>query len=156
MSMSKSHLRGFTFIELIVFIVVVSAGLTGILTVMNVSASHSADPMLNKQAAAIAESLLEEILLKDYSKPTGSTVLSAAAGGTRTAFDCVSDYNTYSTTGGITDILGSSVAGLTSYNIAPAVTVTDVVVNGQTMRQIVVSVTGPQGVFAVTGYRGNY
>lgn len=53
--------RGMTLIELIVFIVVVSIGLAGVLTVMNQVTKSSADPVMNKQALAIAESLLNEI-----------------------------------------------------------------------------------------------
>ena len=62
--------RGFTLIELIIFIVVVAAGLAGILSVMNTVVKSSADPMIRKQTVAIAESLLEEILLKEYSDPS--------------------------------------------------------------------------------------
>jgi MSHA pilin protein MshD len=69
MSMTSPRQRGFTLIELIIFIVVVAAGLAGILSVMNTVVKSSADPMIRKQTIAIAESLLEEILLKDYCDP---------------------------------------------------------------------------------------
>src|ERR1035437_6169769 len=71
MYMTKPCQRGFTLIELIIFIVVVSVGLAGILSVMNTVVKSSADPMVRKQTLAIAESLLEEILLKDYADPNG-------------------------------------------------------------------------------------
>jgi hypothetical protein len=54
-------------------------------------------------------------------------------------------------------MLGSSVAGLGTYNIAPAVAVaatTDL--TGVTARKITVSVTGPGGTIRLTGYRSNY
>ena len=74
--MTRSRHRGFTLIELIIFIVVVSAGLAGILSVMNTVVKSSADPMVRKQSIAIAESLLEEILLKNYNDPDAvSTVV---------------------------------------------------------------------------------
>ncbi len=57
--------RGISLIELIMFIVIVSASLAGILGVMNLVTRHSADPLVHKQALAIAESLLEEIELQD-------------------------------------------------------------------------------------------
>ena len=44
--------------ELLIFIVVVGAGLAGILSVMNTSVASSADPIVRKQAIAIAESVL--------------------------------------------------------------------------------------------------
>ena len=58
--------RGFTLIELLFFIVVVSAGLAGILSVMNTTVQFSAEPMARKQAMVLAESILEEIVQKDY------------------------------------------------------------------------------------------
>ena len=58
--------RGISLIELIIFIVIVSVALTGILLVMDQVTRHSADPLIRKQAIAIAESLLEEIELQDY------------------------------------------------------------------------------------------
>ena len=156
MFMSKRRQLGFTLIELIIFIVVVSAALAGVLSVMNTVVKSSADPMLSKQTMAIAESLLEEILLKEFVKPAGSTALGFAAGGARATFDCVDDYDTYATTGGVKDILGSPVTGLTNYNISPAVAVTTVTIGGQSLRQVLVSVTGPQGTVTLTGNRGNY
>ena len=62
--------RGMTLIELLVFIVVVSLGLAGVLTVFNQVVRHSADPLVAKQALAVADALLEEILLKDFCDPT--------------------------------------------------------------------------------------
>lgn len=80
---------GFTLIELIIFIVVVSAGLAGILSVMNTTVKSSADPMVRKQAIALAESVLEEVLQKAYADPDGTN-----AGETgRTDWDSVDDYN---------------------------------------------------------------
>jgi MSHA pilin protein MshD len=156
--MSRRYARGFTLIELIFFIVVMGVGLTGILSVSNAVVKSSADPLVRKQALAIAQSLLEEIVQKEYDKPADSTVLGYAGGGTRNLFDCVLDYNTYVTTAGIVDATGASVAGLGSYNISPMVVVTDSTLPGSTVpvRKVVVSVTGPQGVFSLTGYRGAY
>ncbi|WP_198674775.1 type IV pilus modification PilV family protein [Rhodoferax ferrireducens] len=148
--MTKSRQRGFTLIELIIFIVVVSVGLVGILKVMDVTVKSSADPMVRKQTIAIAESLLEEILLKDYANPTGGDT-----GTVRALFDDVDQYAGYITTG-IKDPLGVDVPSLSSYNISPAVTVGTTTLGGLTVKIITVSVTGPQGMISLTGYRGNY
>jgi MSHA pilin protein MshD len=147
--------RGFTLIELIIFIVVVSAGLAGILSVMNTVVKSSADPMIRKQTVAIAESMLEEILLKDYAKPTGSAATGFSAGGARNLYDCVDDYNNYVTTSGIVqpDAAATPVTGLASYNISPKVTVTPSTLNSVAVKVVVVSVTGPQGPITLTGYR---
>ncbi len=58
--------KGISLIELIMFIVIVSVGIAGILSVMNVTTQASADPLIRKQALAIAESLLEEITLQPF------------------------------------------------------------------------------------------
>ena len=156
--MSRRLTRGFTLIELIFFIVVMGVGLTGILSVSNAVVKSSADPLVRKQALAIAQSLLEEIVLKEYNKALDSTVLGFTDGGTRNLFDCVMDFNNYVTTSGIVDATGASVAGLGGYNISPKVLVTDSTLPGSAVpvRKIVVSVTGPQGVISLTGYRGAY
>ena len=143
---------GFTLIELIIFIVVVSAGLAGILSVMDTVVKSSADPMVRKQSIAIAESMLEEILLKDYVNPTGGYT-----GTTRAQFDDVSDYAGYTTSTGIVDAMGVPVAGLAGFNIAPAVTVAaSSDLTGVAAFKVTVSVTGPSGTISLSGYRSNY
>lgn len=161
--MSRHRGHGFTLIELIIFIVVVSAGLAGILSVMNTTVSASADPVVRKQAIAIAESLLEEILLKGYCDPdTADTSTSPPTCGaytveaSRSLYDDVQDYVGYTTTG-IQDPQGAAVPGLGNYNIAPAVTVTADTLGVLPVWVVRVSVTGPQNtVVSLTGYRGNY
>lgn len=56
------HLQsGLTLIELVVFIVIVSVALAGVLLVLSTAVRNSADPMLHKQALTLAEGLLAEI-----------------------------------------------------------------------------------------------
>lgn len=143
--------HGFTLIELIVFIVIVSAGLAGILVVMNTVVKSSGEPMVQKQGVAIAESLLEEILLKSYSNPVGGY-----SGTARDQFDDVSDYANYGTSGGIVDASGVPIAGLESYNVQPPVTVVSSAdLTGVAAFKVTVSVTGPAGVASLSGYRSN-
>ena len=154
--MTKRMQRGFTLIELLIFIVVVGVGLAGILSVMNTVVKSSADPMVRKQTLAVAQSLLEEILLKDYAKPSGSSVIGFSAGGSRALFDCVDDYNSY-TASPVVDVLGSPVAELSNYSISPAVAVvTSTDLTGVVAKKITVSVNGPGGSLSLTGYRSNY
>lgn len=63
---SRRHARGLTLIELIMFIVIVSVGVAGILGVMNLTNKSSADPVIHKQALAIAEAYLEEVLAMPF------------------------------------------------------------------------------------------
>lgn len=79
---SLRRMAGLTMIELIMFIVVVSVGIAGILMVFNVAVKGSADPMQRKQAIAIAEALLTEIEQHPftYCDPQDANVLTATAG----------------------------------------------------------------------------
>jgi MSHA pilin protein MshD len=144
--------RGFTLPELIVFIVVVGVGLAGILLVMNTAVRGSADPLVRKQTLAVAESLLEEILLKSYDDPDG---LPNVVEASRALWDDVSDYAGYTTSGGMQDMAGNAIAGLASYNVT-GVTVTDVTLAGVPARRVTVTVTGPGGPLSLSGYRTNY
>ena len=75
--------RGISLVELIMFIVIVSVALAGILLVMDTVTKGSADPLIHKQSLAIAESLLEEVELMPFTycdpdDPTAATAESAA------------------------------------------------------------------------------
>lgn len=81
----QSRQLGVTLIELIVFIVIVSVAIVGVLKVLNVTNTNSVNPMLNKQALSIAESLLVEIEQQPFSicDPDDPNVLTATV-----AADC--------------------------------------------------------------------
>lgn len=111
--------RGFTLIELIVFIVIISAALAGILLVMNQVTGHSSDPLILKQEIAVAESMLEEIELQDFIAASANSPVTTA--NRSTAYHIVSDYNGYSTTGVFAPD-GTAVSGLTNYNVGVAET----------------------------------
>jgi MSHA pilin protein MshD len=139
--------RGTSLIELIMFIVIVAVALAGILLVMNTVTRSSADPMIHKQALAIAESLLEEIELMPFTLcdpddgSAASAVVAADCGtvapvvgaenlGTENdvsrydpnfPFDNVSDYNGFNmAAGSILDITGAN-TGLNGYTLEPIV-----------------------------------
>ena len=152
---TKAAQRGFTLIELIIFIVVVSAGLAGILSVMNTVVKSSADPMLRKQAIAVAESMLEEVLLKDYSNTLG-----AQSG--RANWNIVSDANNYNSSG-IKDSQDNAIAGLEKYNIAVSVALATAADNSQLAAltpaayKVTVTVTDPgANTVKLVGYRASY
>jgi MSHA pilin protein MshD len=137
---------GVTLIELILSILIISIALVGILSVINLTTGNSANPVVQHQAVAIAESYLEEILLQAYSG--GST-------STRADFDDVDDYNGLSDSG-VHDQLGHAVAGLSQYTVSVTVSA-NTLTGGVTAKQISVTVNGP-GVSNLTlvGYRANY
>ncbi len=67
MSTPDGHKQaGISLIELVMFIVIIGVAVVGILSVMNITTKSSADPIVRKQALAVAESLLEEIELMPF------------------------------------------------------------------------------------------
>ena len=173
---ARVRTRGLTLIELLMFIVVLSAALAGLLRVFMQSSASSADPMLRRQALAIAESLLEEVALMPYTWCDGDdanvgTTTSAGgcagaadavgpeAGESRTgvpSFDHVNDYHGLALNG-ITDITGSAVAGLSGYSASVSVAAAELNTltsgSGDALR-ITVTVNAPGGVSVVLdGYR---
>jgi len=122
------RLRGATLIELVVTIVVVSIALAGVLLAINRMTSSSADPMAMKQAEAVADAYLEEILLKDYADPT-LTGAGARDGdcGTEAGESARSDYDDVGDYAGLTDNpprdqQGNSLSGLGAYTVSVSVT----------------------------------
>lgn len=79
---------GMSMIELVMFIVIVGVGVAGILTVQNVTSRSSADPMLRKQALAIAEAMLEEVMLMPF---TFCDPNDPAAEGAASSANCTTD-----------------------------------------------------------------
>lgn len=149
MDKCRADSKGFTLIELVIAMVVVSIALGGVLMVMNYTVQHSADPMLQHQAVAIAEGYLEEALLRSYADPDGSD-----AGETRSTFDDVDDYDGLNDAGAY-DQDGNAIAGLEGYTIDMAVA--DVSLNGVAAKQVTVTVSHGSGInLSLSGYRTSY
>src|SRR5687768_9500025 len=115
---SKSAAAGFTLFELLLLIVVFAVGLSGILIVYNTTVTHSADPMIRKQAMAVSESLMEEILLMPFDQGGWN---GAATQANRTQFDDVRDYcpaagNCFATNGVFAINGNAPIPGLQNYN----------------------------------------
>jgi MSHA pilin protein MshD len=147
---------GASLVELIMFIVVIGAGLVGILGVLNTTTQGSSDPLIQKQALAIAEAYMEEVLAMPFTycdpdNPNAATAQSASvgvgptfcsagppdieligaeAGETRgsgtTPYDNVNDYNSLAV-GVPASIDGTPIAGLGAYQVAVSVVGEDLV-----------------------------
>lgn len=52
---------GFSLVEMVVFMVIVTTAIAGVIGALSFMGRHSADPLVRKQAIAIAESLMQEI-----------------------------------------------------------------------------------------------
>lgn len=156
---ASSRSRGFTLAEIIVLIVVVGVALVGVLLVFQNTVAGSADPQVRKQAIAIAEGLLDEILLASYDP------IAPAGGATRADFNDVFDYNAYDTApGGMEDIQGNPIAGLGNYNarvdVSGEVTLSDSLGLGASRaRRVTVTVTiagAPDHTITLEGWRIGY
>jgi MSHA pilin protein MshD len=128
--------RGVSLIESIVFMVMISVGVVGLVTVMNPLISASADPMATKQMVAVAESLLNEIMHQPFtwcdpddanaataqsygdcasnpqnaSGPTPNTETRDGSGPSGEFFDNVRDYTGFAMDN-VADPAGGSVTG---------------------------------------------
>ncbi|MES2948871.1 MAG: prepilin-type N-terminal cleavage/methylation domain-containing protein [Pseudomonadota bacterium] len=142
--MTRRHQVGFTLIEVIIFIVVVGAGLAGILSVYNTAIKSSADPIVRKQSAALADSILEEILQKSYDDPDG--LPNTVEGGGRSEWDDVDDYN-----GKTKADFADWPATLGSYTVN--IVVAAAPLGGVNAKRITVTVTGGTHAITMTGYR---
>ncbi len=138
---------GLTLVELILSMVIITIALVGIFSVMNLTIKHSADPMVQHQAVAIAESYLEEILLQAYS---GSSSIQ------RADYDDVSDYHGLSDTG-VHDQNGDSITGLSQYTVTVSVSAPMTLTDGVNAKKITVTVAGPNSTsINLVGYKTDY
>lgn len=176
--MRRRHERGLTMIELIMFIVIVGVAVVGVLAAITLNTRSSADPILRKQAMAIAESLVDEIRAARFSwcddgdpnyltatSPAGCQERREEAGlDGRTVvrpYDNVNDYvTTYGTPATYTtDVIGTPFpAGYTA-----TVTITEVALGpaasavpaGESLR-VVVAVAYGNGTVQLETYRTRY
>jgi MSHA pilin protein MshD len=177
----RRHAEGLTLVELILFILIVSLALAGVLALLNLATGRSSDPLVRKQVLAVAEALLEEVELMPFTycdpdDPNVATATSAAActtqealgpeaGESRTSlatpFDNVNDYHNFSMAG-ITDITGTAQPGLSAYSAAVTITPetlagTGASVPGAAALRISVQVSGPANQsITLEGYRTRF
>ena len=181
MSSSRRAL-GFSLIEVVVFIVVLAIGIAGVVTLYGQLTKASVDPLVRKQALAIASSLLEEIDLQPFTycdpndpavytatSPAGCSVpegIGPQPGETRYAdprFDNVGDYAGFSMTGpNIRDMNGTLIPGLAGYSVSVsevnlAAGELPAMLSTADGLRITVTVTAPTGVIVtLQGYRLRY
>lgn len=153
--------------ELVVAILIVTVAIAGIVSAFSVAYRYNADPLVRKQALAIAESLLEEVSSRAYTDldlhnpeaaiPNGIGP-EAVTGESRTSvtmgFDNVDDYDGYSQTDVVTDASGNAWPLVGHYATCVTVQNPSNAISGvpaNQILQIAVSVFGPGSqVFAGT------
>lgn len=156
MSMTwRNTQSGVTFIELIITIILIGIALAGVFSVYTYVIGRSADPMIQQQAVATAESYLEEILLRPFNDPdTGAPCSEQEA--SRDLYDDVCDYDGLS--GQPADQFGTPL-GLPAYTVTVSVdnTTNDLGLGAGNEMRIDVTVAHTNGTsMQITGYRTNY
>ena len=173
------RLRGISLVELVMFIIIVGAAIAGVLPVFIQATASSADPLLRRQALAVAESVMSEVMLMPFTfcdpDDDNAETASSGAGCATTAeslgaeggenrygtpqFDNVNDYNGFSMSG-IKDITNTAVTGLTNYNVSVAVAAAalgSITAGSGDALRITVTVTGPGNTTIVLdGYRSRH
>ncbi|WP_028102477.1 prepilin-type N-terminal cleavage/methylation domain-containing protein [Pseudoduganella violaceinigra] len=150
--------RGFTLVEMIIAMVIISVGLAGVLSVLSRTAVTSTDPMIAKQMTAIADGMMEEIQLKPFLAGPGGL---PANGCNRSSFDDVDDYNGYGGASGIPVCNIDGSPGPAGYTVRVQV------VNGaggilsggipaSDTRQITVTVQNGGNSYQLVGWRSNF
>ena len=159
--------RGTTLVEVIIFMMIVSIAVVSVVSALSLAARQSADPLVQREALAVAESLVQEIdgqpyAQKDPYNPTGpDDAIGPEPGETRAGsplpFDNPNDYSGYSENG-IVAPDGSAVSSLGTYSAS-------VVASQQAMGTVpagdgllvVVTATGPDGQpVMLTTFRARY
>jgi MSHA pilin protein MshD len=106
---------GVSLVELLLSIVIVATAASAVLAVLSSTTGASADPMVRRQAASIAEAYLEEILLKPFADPDG-----ADGEAVRVDFDDVDDYDGL-VDAGARDQFGNAIPALDDYTVSVVV-----------------------------------
>jgi len=178
--MSSSRQRGLSLVEVVVFIVVLGIALAGMAVIYNQLTLASVDPVVRKQAVAIANSLMEEIQLRPFTlcDPDDPNVFAAPTPACGTPegigtegletrygpiifYDNVSDYDTFEMAGSIQDISNNTITELNGYSarvdIINAGTDFTPAVPADAALRVTVIVTGPANVRVILqGYRLRY
>ena len=153
----KTTQQGLTLIELIVVMIVISVALVGVMSVINYTTRHSADPVLRHQAIAIAEAYMEEIVLKEFrDQDTGEVCPTKEA--SRDLFDNVCDYDGL-VDSGARNQNGQFISGLENYRVNVTVAQEAFGPSGATVvgLRIDVDVTDPSGQsLQLSSYRADY
>lgn len=119
--------RGLTLIELVVAITLIGVVGGALVASFGWLSGRSVDPLTQRQALAVAESMLAEVMAQGValSDPDGGADGTGPEAGesrtdTGTPFDHVNDYEGFDQTG-VTALDGSAVPGLTAYRVRVSV-----------------------------------
>ena len=146
-----------TLIELAIAIAVFGIAASSVMYATLVGVRSSGDPMEERQAMSLAESLLDEATSKAFTKPSGGFA-GPYTQVNRALFDTVSDYSGVSLSPVSTLDGGAPPSSISGYS---AVFVVDSTTMGAPValpsKTVTVTVTTPRGkTFSLSGYRIDY
>lgn len=145
-----------TLVELIIAIVIINIGVVGVMMSFTSTVRSSVDPMIYKQMSAIADGMMEEILLKPFTATANAAPANSCA---RDTYNDVGDYNGYNP-GKICDIGGVDIANLAGYAVAVSVASSANLggIPAGDVRKIVIDVSRTMGpeTYTLTGWRTCY
>ncbi|HEY0846770.1 MAG TPA: prepilin-type cleavage/methylation domain-containing protein [Noviherbaspirillum sp.] len=153
-----------TLLELVLAIVILSIGITGVMSAFSTIVRSSADPLVHKQMLSIAEQMMEEITLQPFAAAAPVQINTPGVCPSRESFNDILDYDNLQTTGGFCDSTGTPLPQLSAYNVAvqvnPTASLATVSGTGNLgsgkVYQIVVTVTHGADSLALTGWRTHY
>jgi len=169
--MPASHFsnRGFTLIELILFIVVVGVATTGLFAAINSSTINNVNPLFQIRSLELAQAQMDEIIGKRYDENSPNGGFPPCDSGELGALSCTSGAAFGEDTGEITTPVTSTnyddVDDYSDFSTVPSgyggyslnVTVTYKTLEGRTVKLITVTVDSPASEpVTLSAYRGNY
>jgi len=153
---ASGFMRGFTLIELILFIVVVGVASAGLFAAINSATVNSVSPIYQVRALELAQSQMDEIFGKRYDDKSPNGGFPPCGGGEVGAVLC-NDSDAKADLGDVDDYDGFSSVPSTYEGFAMSVSVSSVNLSGRPAKLITVTVTPPVGrAVDLSAYRGNY
>ena len=178
----KAH-KGFSLIEIVMFIVIVGIAVSGMVTLFTANVVHSHEPLLRQKATILANFYMDEILRKKWNEatptgggcvdtgsgtcPTGPTAIAIGTDSeTRPDFDDIDDYHGLNNNPP-EDQSGTALSDFSGYSVTVAVTTgtawdplgdaaRDVEANDVLRIQIDVAVSATNETLTLIAYRNNF
>lgn len=153
----KKH-QGITLIEMVVFIIVVSIGLTAMVAVMNSHLSNSVDPIVNMRALSCAQAKLDEISARKFDENTPAGGIPACGSAENGSVACagIAPENSFNDVGDFSGQVDSS-DSLCTVSVEIANAGSDLGLAANQAKRVTVNVVSPGGGRAtLSTYRTNF
>ncbi len=161
MPMNRPRFKGFSLVELLVFMVVLSIALMVLLGTANFALTHSADPAIQARLISLGQAQLDEIIARKYAEntPTGGVpACGLGSGCTAIGIDSGESLSRSSSLDDVDDFHGYNDSPFTGYTRRVEVVFagTDLGLPAAEAKKVTVTVsTGSQTIVLAT-YRVNF